>query len=154
MVNDSARILKLANTCIDPDALVETLWEFLQLQVTTVKALGVIAENAKSNQDEVIKTIQDIAKSLEVLSEIVQDLSGKVTTEKGRFKLLEISVEIGNLSIELGKILERINDSNNSFWKFMIFGILAVLGLTTVAIFKTGDDDSTIFEGTRTESQI
>ena len=151
MVKDSARILKLANGCIDPEALVETLWEFLQLQVATVRALGVIAENAKSNQDEVVKTIQDIAKSLEVLSEIVQDLSDKVTTEKGRFKLLEISVEIGNLSIELGKLLERINDSNNGFWKFMIVGIVAILGIGTVAILKTDGESSTIFEGTRTE---
>ena len=64
-------------------------------------------------------------------------------------------MEIGNLSIELGKILERINDSNNSFWKFMILGILAVLGLTTAIILKTGGDDpSTTFQGTRSETQI
>ena len=74
-VNDSARILKLANSCIDPDALVETLWELLQLQVTTIKALGVIAEG---RQEQPGRGDQDDSGHRQVPGGAVRDCSGPI----------------------------------------------------------------------------
>ena len=80
-VNDSARILRLANTCIDPDTLVETLWEFLP---TASGQCESFRHNRRKRQVQPGRSDQDDSGHRQVPRGAVRDCSGPIG--KGHYR--------------------------------------------------------------------
>ena len=133
---ERSRIIKLAKQKpLNPDLLLRAISDFVLLQQEAMETLREIAQGNMRNQKEVISAIRDLIRSLDTTCQIVQQLSKEIQTEEGRIRLSEISLQLANMTVDMGIILEKVNCSNNGFWKFIVAGILLIIGITVSIIF-------------------
>ena len=133
---ERSRIIKIAKQKpLNPDLLLRAISDFVLLQQEAMETLREISQGNMRNQKEVISAIRDLIKSLDTTCQIVQQLSKEIQTEEGRIRLSEISLQLANMTVDMGIILEKVNCSNNGFWKFIVAGILLIIGITASVIF-------------------
>ncbi len=152
MTNDLARVLRLSRKGFtDTKSILEAVSDFIEAQKFTVGSLTKMAETAKCNQREIILTVKEIVSSLDLLCCVLKETSKEVHTEEARTRLSEISVELGKLGVELSSVLEKVNKSNNGFWKIIVTGTMLILGSIGMIIVKA--DDGNKIPGSRSESE-
>ena len=119
----------------NPEMVIKAIYDFV---ITHKDALDVIKnlDDTMLNQKEIVAGIRDIGKTLDLITKIVKRLSEEVQTEEGRIKLAEINLELGKLTVENGKILERINSANNKFWTLVLGGLVIIAGISLGLYYK------------------
>jgi len=119
----------------NPELIMKAISDFLSSRKKTLDVLKNL-DGTMLNQKEVIAGIKDLAKSLNLATKIVQELSEKVVSDEARVKVAEISLELGRLILEVGYLLERVNKDNNGFWEFIVAGVVIALGICGICYFK------------------
>ena len=135
----------------NPEMVIKAIYDFL---LSHKDALNVIKnlDDTMLNQKEIVAGIRDIGKTLDLISKIVKRLSEEVKTEDAKVRLAEINLELGQLTVEMVKILERTNSANNKFWALVLGGIVIIAGISLGIFYK--DVIFTLPKGSDSKSDI
>ena len=131
----------------NPEVVMKGVADFLKSQKIVLNILKNL-DDAMLNQREIVIGIKGLARSLGMVTEILQQLT--VETDEAKIRLAEINLELGRIITEVGYLLERVNKENNGFWKFMITGVIIAFGICGVCYFK---DDVMELVSDNTESK-
>ena len=133
-INDIVKIDKMAAqgklSLKQIELLAEAIPDFINYQKATIQALQ---ETIAAVRDTQKQAIYAVSKSLDSVSRILEQLASGVQTDEARMQMAKYAIEVGNLGLEVAKLLENMNKDNNATWKY-IAGVLGV-GITIGVIY-------------------
>ncbi|HYF89592.1 hypothetical protein [Azospirillum sp.] len=110
--------------------LADNFPHFVDLTKDSVQTIREISASASKSQ---IAGIDAIRSSIEANSKIIYRFLEMMDSEESKKTLSSAIVEISRCNTELGKCLEKMNDSNNDTWKGMAkAGLVGALAAFTI----------------------
>ncbi|WP_372397042.1 hypothetical protein ABMY26_23495 [Azospirillum sp. HJ39] len=112
--------------------LMENFPQFVELARESVQSFKAVAEAASKSQ---LSGIEAIKSSIDTQSKAIESLLGYMDSEETRNIVSGAIVDLAKCSGEMAKSLEKMNESNNDFWKdAMKIGAVSVIAVA--AVFK------------------
>lgn len=106
--------------------LIEMHPGIVQASIEALQAIGATSQVAGNSQVEAIKTIREaITGSVDVLKILAQNAQ----SDSSREKIAELLIELSKQHKELCLLIEKMNKTNNKFWKKVAITIGGILTL-------------------------
>ncbi|HBI42591.1 MAG TPA: hypothetical protein DDY78_06990 [Planctomycetales bacterium] len=112
--------------------LVQVVPQFLQLQEQMISQLiAGVQEVAKGARESQKDALQAVGRSLESVHQALHMLAQNAQTDHGRVEIAKLALEAGKQGIELARIIEQMNQANNSLWWKL--GTVLAAAIVTIA---------------------
>lgn len=104
--------------------LTDAIPNFVQLQISYIESLKEVVGAAKETQKQ---ALTGISGSLDALNRSFEVLLKADHSEVVTLKIIDATIELAKINVELAKVIQQTNNDNNSLWKYMSGAAAAVV---------------------------